>query len=108
MEFKRLDNLTKDQLKLNLESELKREIDNEPTTKLMYMKSNELINGAGINKSIKFTMKLHQVLESSSNNLNDYTLNMQNVIKKFILNRYPVRRLVEQIVFFDLESRFMV
>ena len=88
MEFKRLDDLAKDQLKLNVETELKRAIDNEPTAKRMFMKLNELINGAGINKSIKLTMKLHQVLESSSNNLGDYTLNMQNIIKEFI-KAYP-------------------
>jgi len=86
--FKRMDEIAKDQIKINVDPDLRRVIENEPTSKRMFNKLDELVNGAGINKSIKLTMKLHQVIESSSSNLSEYSSKIQNVIREFMI-AYP-------------------
>jgi len=82
-EFKELDDITKDQIKINVCPEFKRQITHLPTAKQMFQAVKELATGSGINKSVLLTMKLKSVLDNSSSSLSDYVSSMQSVIKDF-------------------------
>ena len=81
-EYGRMQRVCKYQLEINVCENFRKIISGEPNVKAMWNRLEELVNGSGINKSIRLTIKLFQVV-AQSHSLSDYGVNMQALIQDF-------------------------
>lgn len=87
-DYKELDAKVKDQLIINVIPEIQKLVMHLESAKIVWNKLDSIVNGTGINKSIKLTIKLQKLLEQTTDDLKQYTINMQLVIDEY-KNAYP-------------------